>query len=88
MGNSIYIRHDEYWTTYIGVPVTAILHRYTVIRAYQTGINFVAFIIIQALIVFLTMLIDVHIFGRDMNGYNILGGVICILTTAAAMFYF
>lgn len=79
---------DHEMTTYLLIPLFTIGQKYFTSKSYEYQIDFGAFIIIQASIVFLTFLVDVALFDKAINAWNAIGGVIVILATCTAVFMY
>ena len=75
----------EEWLTYILVPLFTIGQKYTISKSYEYQIDFAVFVLIQASIVFITFLIDVFLFDKGCTPWNILGGIIVILSSCMAL---
>lgn len=78
---------DNEWIVYIFVPILTVIQKYSISKSYENGIDFTVFIIIQSSIVFLTFLIDVYVFDKDLTALNVTGGVIVLLASMLAVFF-
>lgn len=70
--------------TYLWMIILTLINKYSVSKSYEFGIDFTILILIQTMIVFLTFLIDVQLFGKIPSVYNLIGGVIVIVTSIMA----
>ena len=78
---------EEAWTYFWLVSLT-LVQKYFLSKSYEYSIDFAVFVIIQSSIVFFTFLIDVQLFDKVPTVWNIVGGVIVVLSSAAAVFFY
>lgn len=82
-----YPRWDEAWTYVLLIGCT-LVQKYFLSKSYEYCIDFAVFVIIQSSIVFFTFLIDVQLFDKVPTVWNIVGGIIVVLSSAAAVFFY
>ena len=87
MYEPLVLHHGEL-LTYILLPIITIMQKYTIWRSYECGINFALFILIQGAIVVGTFWVDVEIFDRQYTVWNIIGGVLVVLSAALSSIYY
>lgn len=74
------------WIVYLCIPLLTLIQKFSLSKSYEHGIDFTVFIIIQSSIVFLTFLIDVYIFDKEVTFLNVAGGTIVLLASIIAVF--
>jgi len=87
MSDPMYIKEGE-MTTYLLLPLFTAGQKYFTYRSYECGINFAQFIFIQGSIVVATFYIDVKIFGRDYSIWNIIGGILVVISAGVSAVYY
>ena len=75
-------------STYVLLISFTLVQKYFLSKSYEYNIDFAVFVIIQSSIVFFTFLIDVQLFDKVPTAWNIVGGVVVVLSSAAAVFFY
>lgn len=76
---------EDEWSTYLLIPLFTVGQKYATAKGYEYKIDFAVFVLIQASIVFITFLVDVFLFDKVCTPWNIVGGIIVILSSCLAM---